>query len=126
MVNVYVLNYSENTYQKERVKKAVKNLGGEIINEFSQRLPCFFNKKLLARRLHIPNNDLDLMRSAEEIWVISGNKSFFESYKSGGLLAERSRTPIRYFSICHYGKYQNQIKEVRRSYLEDKRHENWN
>ena len=121
MANVYVLNYSENSYQKERVRKAVKDLGATILNCFAKR-PTYKNSWNIQRessKLLLEEEDFSLMKSAQEIWIVS-SKAWFNFLRKGEKIAKRCKTPIRYFSICHQGPYAGNMKEVERNYLEDK------
>ena len=125
MGDVFVLNYSENTYQKERVRKAVEGLGAKILNRFSKR-PLSKNNyghKREDTRLLLENDDFDLMKSAQEIWIIS-SKAWFGFLRKGEQAVKKFGKPLRYFSICHSGPYVGQMKEVKRSYLEEKVDEN--
>ena len=121
MVDVYVLNYSENPYQKGRVRKAVEGLGAKILNQFSRR-PKYGLKKRELPELLIEGNDLDLMKNSDEIWIISGffSKRYFKLLFDGEKMAKKSKKPIRYFSICHQGPGIGKMREIDRNYLEEK------
>jgi hypothetical protein len=116
MKKIFVLNYSSNSYQKERVKKAVLERNAEIINDFSKRPRGWLDKRRKRKELLMEQSDFNFMKSSEEIWYIVGFKHFIDFYEKGEAYAKLSGRPIRYFSICHQGKYRGQMREVKENH----------
>lgn len=112
-MDLYIVSYCENHYQKSRVVNFVNSQGGYITNtSFSER----------DENLHLTLIDCkkEVMQKAEQVWVILPGVLYNQFYEGVFLrerLAHELQLPLRYFKINQTGKYVGMVKEVKRKVL---------
>ena len=99
-MKIYVLSYSQNGYQRERIKIFLRNLSLEE---------------------EILNPDLELKDSsfeqAQRVFVILGGSQFFMYISKEEQETRKRGLDIKYFKINHFGRYFGRVKGVNRKVL---------